>query len=160
TTCSQGVCQRACPQGLALCDDDCVDTSRDDFNCGACGVTCNGSCQASSCIATAWTNVPANKVGALYARAGDLYYADLADAEILQASPSGGIATPVATNVPRASALAVDGGVLYWTDYLGGAVMRKTLPNGQPELISAATQPGFLQLDDSEVFWLDGANIK
>lgn len=43
-----------CPAGQAFCGGACIDASRDDANCGACGTTCAGGmhCAASTCQAS------------------------------------------------------------------------------------------------------------
>jgi hypothetical protein len=42
----------ACPSGQTRCGAACIDTSNDTKNCGACGVTCQGTdvCSASACV--------------------------------------------------------------------------------------------------------------
>jgi len=73
-------------------------------------------------------------------------------------------ATAVATPVPvkiaamqfGARALAVDATHLYWVNRLGAALMRVGKAAGMtPVMVSAATVPTSLALDDLFVYWLD-----
>ena len=39
-----------CAEGLVDCAGACVDTQRDQAHCGACGATCDGSCERGACV--------------------------------------------------------------------------------------------------------------
>jgi hypothetical protein len=56
-TCIDGAC--VCASGSTLCNDDCIDTTTNDANCGACGNACTGSAQ---CIASVCATEPTRSI--------------------------------------------------------------------------------------------------
>jgi hypothetical protein len=49
---AQGACVSACPENQLWCNEECVDPSSNDENCGECGTTCGdgAACQGGDCI--------------------------------------------------------------------------------------------------------------
>jgi len=115
--CVSSKCQSICRSGYGDCDglgsNGCeASLTSDAKNCGRCGVTCGGvECKDGLCAPA----VLASPVAARYlaVHRGSLYFWDGEKHGIDRVAPDGQ-RTPVMTNVPGVTALAVGGGSVVW----------------------------------------------
>jgi hypothetical protein len=145
-TCSAGACMKgACLAGWATCGSACAVLSSDTANCGACGVACAAgqACQAGQCLAaSSLVLASASMTDDLILDGGAIFFSNQGDGSVRKVSAGGGPVTTLATGQARPVRLAADGTYVYWSSYLGGAIVR-TLEDGTgtPAVIAPASSP-------------------
>ncbi|APR74895.1 Putative serine/threonine-protein kinase pknH [Minicystis rosea] len=154
---SESLDRGACPSGAA-CGGQCVDTSADAENCGACGHSClGGTCEAGSCqpvILASGQRAPID-----VAVDGQLvYWINLGvgehDGAVLAAPIGGGSAVTLAARQSRPSGMTVAAGHVYWVNYGNGTVMRAPVHGGAPEVLRAGQRgPRSVAVSADRVYW-------
>ena len=99
-------------------------------------------------------------LGAIAASAGDLYWSVSVSGQIFRL-PKDSSASELVLNLGRPAQLAVSRHGLYWLDGAAGSVMRANI-DGTAAVAVAEGQRGAgqLQLDDSNVFWMNNEGHK
>lgn len=176
-TCQKGQC--ACPPGLILCGDTCVDEQTDNENCGACGVDCSagvsadaGACTAGRCLVTLAV-VDGDVIGAFAVDGRSVYWTTLYGGAVMKVASNGGTPTMLASGQGLPDSIAVDGTSVYWTTSSPsspgpdggprGNVMTVSSDGGTPTtLASSAGSSGIIYdiaLDETSVYWVsDNSN--
>ena len=72
----------------------------------------------------------------------------------------GGVATTLAQRPGPPSHIAVDDTSVYWTEQMGGAVMRVPLGGGTPAVVANSTLPWNLAVDATSVYWMGNGVMK
>jgi hypothetical protein len=167
--CKDGHCEMACPPGRTLCDDKCVATAVDPANCGTCKHVCQygagEGCIRGQCVArdTQWlaTGLVSSlnpdrelPVDGLAVDGTRLYYSDIVAGTIISRPKAGGAPTVLAMNQREPRVIVLDDTYVYWSARLGAAVMRVKKSGGDPELVTAATEPTALALIGDSIYFL------
>src|SRR5579883_663029 len=169
-TCQDGQC--ACPPGLFLCGDTCVDEQTDNANCSACGVACSAgssglaaACTQARCLVElAWESFFAE---AIAVDATSVWWTeDGSGPGILTVTTGGGALTQlVRTDQNTQGApmgIALDATNVYWTDNgpPAGDVMSMPKGGGTPvALASGQDGPCAIAVDATSVYWMNGCNV-
>jgi hypothetical protein len=94
------------------------------------------------------------------ADSSNVYWIDPGDGTVNSAAA---VDTPtivhLATGQAGLSDLVIDDLYLYWSNRLGGAVMRVAKSGGTPSVVSAATEPLLVAVDDAYLYWNDSTGI-
>jgi hypothetical protein len=159
-TCSGGqTCgatgQCACPTGTTNCNGVCANLQTDNNNCGGCGLTCT-NCSNGECLVALATNIPnaygitINAIKAYvtsYQTSGGIYAVALNGSGPINITPN------YPQNYP--TGIVIDNSYVYWTNVVGGTVMRMPL-GGQvapTTLASGQSSPGAMAIDGSNLYW-------
>jgi hypothetical protein len=125
-------------------------------NCGACGVSCAGTCVAGSCNAALEKLVTtANGAKDIHVDESSVYFIETGTNSIVKVSKWGGPSTVLAAGQAKPAHIAIDDAYVYWTNTLGASVMRVPKAGGAPALVAAASQPSFIEVEGDEVFWFN-----
>jgi hypothetical protein len=156
-TCDGGACAGGCAPGSLLCGGACVLAVADANNCGACGHACAASevCSRGVCTPRAAT-VLASGIGGAVSVALDAQSVAWVDAAGVHVVPrAGGAAKDLAPATDKPLRVALDATYAYWSDAVGGAIMRAPKDgSGAPALLTAAAQPQGLAVVGSTVYWV------
>ena len=99
-------------------------------------------------------------LGAIAAYAGDLYWSVSASGQIFRL-PRGSIASQLVLSFGRPTQLAVSRHGIYWLDSAAGSVMRANTDGTAAGPVAEGQRgAGQLQLDDSDVFWMNNEGHK
>jgi hypothetical protein len=151
-----------CPPGRQLCNGSCVIENNDPANCGACGNACAAGelCLLGSCVPESLTVVESGVAGtvAIAVDGTTVFFVDGAGVHAAPAS-GGGPFRKLADGTGKPLRVAVDGTYAYWSENLGGAIMRAPKDgSGSPSLVAAATQPQGLVVVGSTVYWVSNVS--
>jgi hypothetical protein len=174
-TCRVGTC---CPAGLALCDDSCVETTKDQHNCGQCGTDCGtGKCENGMCVCpTTSSDCPGTftDAGCLVTLAGgpthglaitstSVFWTALINpggqSAVMKGSLCGGDSTTLAQGQGGASDVAVYGPYVYWIDAetsTGLTLLKRTLASGGlSSTVACMLAPGDIAVGASDIYWTE-----
>jgi hypothetical protein len=86
----------------------------------------------------------------------EIFFSNKGDSSVRKVGADGGPVAMIATGQARPVRLAGDGTYVYWSSYLGGAIVR-TLESGagSPAVIAPANMPWGIAVDSTNVYWTD-----
>jgi hypothetical protein len=89
-----------------------------------------------------------------------VYWTD-ASSMVARVPIAGGAVQTIAQGQSKPWGLDVDGAYVYWSNQLGGAIMRALDDgSGTPQVVASASQPGDLAVHAGNVYWIDqGSNV-
>jgi hypothetical protein len=155
--CDQGKCTALCPPGTAACGGTCALLGDDPANCGGCGHACGATdvCVSGLCTPRASTVIASGLTGvtSLAFDGASIFFVD--GAGVHTVPKPGGPVKDLAGASGKPAGVAVDTTYAYFTQNLGGAVLRVPKDGSSaPALVATATQPqGIVVLGDT-VFWV------
>jgi hypothetical protein len=92
---------------------------------------------------------------------GAVYWLDVGDGTVMMASTSVAAPTPITLASGQAGpyGIAVGKDHVYWSNRLGGAVWSVAKAGGAPVLMSTATTPLDVAIDDAYLYWSDDGGV-
>ena len=138
-------------------------TQTDVANCGGCGQACASGdfCAAGACVplTSLWlaTGVTVTK---LAVDDSGVYWTD-GSANVQSVGLTGGTVVTLASSQAQPSGIALDDTYVYWSNTLGGAIMRAPKDgSGSPAVVATATSPRDIGIYGDNVYWIDSsANV-
>jgi hypothetical protein len=155
--CTAGACSSTCPSGWTRCANGCFHLQSDATHCGTCENACAAGeyCTLGACHPQTELLVAdgLGKPEDIAADGQQVFFSTLTDGAI-QRVTIGGVPVKLAAGQANPTRLTIDATHVYWTNQLGGAVMRVLRDGSAPaEVVASAVAPRAIALDAGNVYW-------
>lgn len=156
-----------CGAGTSACGGSCVDLQTDSANCGACGATCCGPCEAGACsAATKPYRIASHQAQpvTLAVDATHVYWTNGGNptpnepGAVMKAPRAGGAPVAIVPALATPTALAVAGKRVFWVSG-GGNVMSAGLDGSTPRMIANDQSASALGASDTSLYFNGGHDV-